>query len=485
MATYAGKLNVGGNELPIGSTLYGTCSTGASTAAKVVTCANFDKLLTGVTIHVKFTYSNTNSSPTLNVNSTGAKTIYRYGTTKPGTTAKTSWQAGAVVSFTYDGSYWQMNDWLNDDTTYTASSTTPSMDGTGAVGTSTNYARADHVHPSDTSRVPTTRTINSKALSADITLSASDVGAIASSLKGAASGVAELDANGLVPSSQLPSYVDDVLEYTNKSSFPSTGETGKIYVDKATNLTYRWSGTAYVEISPSLALGETSSTAYRGDRGATAYSHATDSSRLTTAKTSGLYKVAVTAEGHVASATAVEKSDITGLGIPGSDTNTTYTFAGGTNKFTVTPSGGTAQDVTVTPSITNNVTGSGTSGYLAKFNGTNTITSGPQLGSSTTKFLRNDGTWAEVSGASGGTVTSVGSGVGLTGGPITGSGTIKANLVSETALTNAASAATEVAGRVYPVAQDANGKLAVNVPWTDTTEFSYTYDSTTETLTLP
>lgn len=102
---------------------------------------------------------------------------------------------------------------------------------------------------------------------------ASEVGAIATTAKGAASGVAELDANGKVPSSQLPAYVDDVLEYTAKSSFPTTGETGKIYVDTTTNLTYRWSGSAYVEISPSLALGETSSTAYRGDRGKTAYNH--------------------------------------------------------------------------------------------------------------------------------------------------------------------------------------------------------------------
>lgn len=76
-----------------------------------------------------------------------------------------------------------------------------------------------------------------------------------------------------------------------------------------------------------------------------------------------------------------------------SDNNTTYTFAGGTNKFTVTPSDGTAQDITITPSITNNITGSGTSGYLVKFNGANTITNGPQLGSATTTFLRNDGSW--------------------------------------------------------------------------------------------
>lgn len=84
---------------------------------------------------------------------------------------------------------------------------------------------------------------------------------------GVAGGVATLDGTGKVPSSQLPSYVDDVLEYTNKSTFPTTGETGKIYVDTSTNKTYRWSGTTYVEISASLALGETSSTAYAGDKG--------------------------------------------------------------------------------------------------------------------------------------------------------------------------------------------------------------------------
>lgn len=86
---------------------------------------------------------------------------------------------------------------------------------------------------------------------------------------GVSSGVATLDTTGKVPSSQLPSYVDDVLEYTNKAGFPTTGESGKIYIDKATNITYRWSGTTYVEISPSLALGETSSTAYPGNKGKT------------------------------------------------------------------------------------------------------------------------------------------------------------------------------------------------------------------------
>lgn len=133
----------------------------------------------------------------------------------------------------------------------------PAMDGTASAGSSTQWAKGDHVHPTDTSRM-------------------------AANLKGAANGVAELDANGKVPSSQLPAYVDDVIEgyYYNSKFYKEAahtteiaGETGKIYVDLSTEKTYRWSGTAFVEISASLALGETSSTAYRGDRGKTAYDH--------------------------------------------------------------------------------------------------------------------------------------------------------------------------------------------------------------------
>ena len=103
-----------------------------------------------------------------------------------------------------------------------------------------------------------------------------------SALKGANNGVAELDQNGKVPTSQLPSFVDDVIEgyYFNSKFYKEsghtneiTGETGKIYVDLSTNKTYRWSGTAFAVISETLALGETSSTAYRGDRGKIAYDH--------------------------------------------------------------------------------------------------------------------------------------------------------------------------------------------------------------------
>ncbi len=165
---------------------------------------------------------------------------------------------------------------------------------------------------------------------------------ILASEKGANSGVATLGTDGKVPSAQLPSYVDDVLEYDTLASFPKTGEAGKIYIAKDTNLTYRWSGTQYVEISASLALGVTSSTAYYGDKGKVAYDHSQsahartdatataasttngkikiDGSDVTvythpgyTSKSSGLYKITVDALGHVSATAAVAKADLTGI----------------------------------------------------------------------------------------------------------------------------------------------------------------------------
>ena len=86
-------------------------------------------------------------------------------------------------------------------------------------------------------------------------------------LLGLRNGVASLDANGKIPTYQLPSYVSDVLEFRSFDRFPTTGEVNKIYIALDTNKTYRWGGTVYVEIGSSLALGETSETAYAGDKG--------------------------------------------------------------------------------------------------------------------------------------------------------------------------------------------------------------------------
>lgn len=128
--------------------------------------------------------------------------------------------------------------------------------------------------------------VNGKTGAVTLTKSDIDLGNVTNDAQvkrsemGVAGGVATLDDTGKVPTSQLPSYVDDIIEgyYNTKdgkfyendstnSNYLITGETGKIYVDKITNKTYRWSGTAYVEISASLALGTTSSTAFPGDRG--------------------------------------------------------------------------------------------------------------------------------------------------------------------------------------------------------------------------
>lgn len=138
---------------------------------------------------------------------------------------------------------------------------------------STNPVQNKVVNTALAGKVPTTRKVNGKALSADVTISAGDVSAIPASQKGAAGGVAELDSAGKVPAAQLPSYVDDVLEYDSQGKFPATGEAGKIYIARDTNKTYRWSGTAYVEISSSVGIGETAGSAYRGDRGKIAYDH--------------------------------------------------------------------------------------------------------------------------------------------------------------------------------------------------------------------
>lgn len=102
--------------------------------------------------------------------------------------------------------------------------------------------------------------------------------------KGAANGYAPLDSSAKVPAANLPSYVDDVVEAANFAGLPATGETGKIYVTLDDNKTYRWGGSAYVGLSSDLALGETSSSAYRGDRGKTAYDH----SQLTTGNPHGV-----------------------------------------------------------------------------------------------------------------------------------------------------------------------------------------------------
>ncbi len=125
--SYIGQVQIGENTYPVGSMLYGTCETAAGTAAKVVndnnlTTATFDNnnLAVGVTIHIKFTNSNTASNATLKIGNADAKSIMRYGTNALGTTVQQSWVAGSVVSFTYDGTNWVMNTGIDSNNTYSA-----------------------------------------------------------------------------------------------------------------------------------------------------------------------------------------------------------------------------------------------------------------------------------------------------------------------------------------------------------------------------
>lgn len=120
------------------------------------------------------------------------------------------------------------------------------------TGTNTGDQTAITGNAGTATTLATARNINGVSFdgSANITINAVDSTArIASSLIGSASGVCPLDASSKITTTYLPSYVDDVLEYTDLASFPVTGETGKIYVDLATNKTYRWSGSAYIYIT--------------------------------------------------------------------------------------------------------------------------------------------------------------------------------------------------------------------------------------------
>ena len=212
-----------------------------------------------------------------------------------------------------------------------------------------------------------------------------------------------------IPTSSLPSYVDDVLEYSAKASFPTTGETGKIYVDTTTNKTYRWSGSAYVEISASLALGETSSTAYRGDRGKIAYDH----SQSTHAPTNAEKNQNAFSNVKVGSTTVA------------ADTTTdTIELVAGSN-------------ITLTPDATNDK-----------------IT----IAATNTTYSAGNGL------TSSGTTFNVGAGTGIS----VAADSISAKLKSTTASTINSTNAPLVSSQLYSVIQDKSGYLSVSVPWTKT-----------------
>lgn len=152
---------------------YGISSNNANSAVRTSSISGF-KLKEGGIVAIKFTTDINITNPSLNINSTGAKPIYYRGSTLLRGTVN----AGDTVTFIYDGTYYHI---ISIDRDIPDPATTaPIMDGTATIGTSGKYAKEDHVHPSDTSRVSISRKINNKPLTGDITLNASDVGALPS-----------------------------------------------------------------------------------------------------------------------------------------------------------------------------------------------------------------------------------------------------------------------------------------------------------------
>ena len=612
------KINVADTTYDIGgSLLYGVCETAKATVAKTVTVNGNFTLETGATVAVKFTNTNSASSPTLNVNGTGAKAIKRYGTTAAGTAAYSSWQAGQVVIFVYDGTQWQrtFNETYNGDITgVTAGSGLTGGGSSGSVtlnvGAGTGIAVADdavsvklqdetalssssvlvgdfgstnirpiqvdadgnlavkvndgcypgggapivlsgrlwsstdntitsdiqlysdiwvgsmgdkgrlinnaQIHPDarEFCQIKPTWTLSGTTLTGTATLKglssyyegltlaviltsdfqyadsiylninslgnkaisgiSSDVTAVNNPIimityygtkwhlltgkstdhkvkqynidvsEDLANGVvhwnqnfpllfgynrdsseyigetaysaqnyylnpltdglvaqriktnnldaqeasttykglmskedkikldnistsfAPLDDDNKIPTSYLPSYVDDVLEYSAKSSFPTTGESGKIYVDTSTNKTYRWSGSAYVEISASLAIGTTASTAAKGN-------HTHSASYTPAGSVTGSFSGTAASHTHTLSGSFTSGVN-SGTAVTASSTSHTHsvpelkftgTAAGHTHglsgSFTSGANSGTAVTAS-TSSHTHNVTAAGTVG---------------------------------------------------------------------------------------------------------------------------
>ena len=126
-------------------------------------------------------------------------------------------------------------------------------------GTLSNNTTGNAATASEAVKLTTARKINGVDFNgtSDITINAVDATPrIAVSEKGIANGVATLDGAGLVPASQLPSYVDDVLEFANVAALPAVGETGKIYVAIETGIIYRWSGSQYIAIPSGVGLAD-------------------------------------------------------------------------------------------------------------------------------------------------------------------------------------------------------------------------------------
>lgn len=262
------------------------------------------------------------------------------------TTDTMEFTAGSNITLTPDAT--------NDKLTIAATNTTYGA-GTGLSlsGTTFNHSNSVTAGTAGTSSATSGSTLAVPYVTYDAQGHITGSGTHTHTVNGFLTSSSSLDASkltGTVPTSVLPSYVDDVLEYTAKSNFPSTGEAGKIYVDTATNLTYRWGGSAYVEISPSLAIGTTASTAAKGNHthSVTATGTVSQPTFTGTAATISVSK-SYTPAGSVAAPTFTG-TKASGLTVsPASSGTTTYTPAGTVSQPTFS---GTQATISVSKSYT-------------------------------------------------------------------------------------------------------------------------------------
>ena len=319
---------------------------------------------------------------------------------------------------------------------------------------------------------------------------ASDFNAFKNS-KGQKDGLATLDSNGKVPSSQLPSYVDDVIEgyYYNSKFYKESshtteidGESGKIYTDLGNNKTYRWSGTTYTEISASLALGETESTAYPGNKGAA------NAANITTLQSAKIDKSILTTKGDIIYASEANTPTRLGIGANGKvlkvvsgvpswaddiNTHNAHIIYSGTKSDGTNISSGTASSGNMTLGDSGVTAGSygDTSNQTPSYGGTFNVPSitvnakGIVTGISahTVKIPASDNT---------NTAHNHNAGVGLTGSGNAGTSgtyTYKVNLRDEHVAPNSSTYTAGGSTKFYAVQLDKDNKLSVYVPWTNTT----------------
>jgi hypothetical protein len=235
--------------------------------------------------------------------------------------------------------------------------------------------------------------------------------AILSSTIGAASGIAPLGSDSKIASTYLPSYVDDVLEYANLAGFPGTGETAKIYVALDTNKIYRWSGSAYIEISPTVGNSDTAtklatarSIAASGDATWTVSfdgsANATAAITLASVVTAATgTKVTYNAKGLITGSTTLTVSDITDIATNYQAKHANLTAVAGLSTATtglIKFTNGVASFDSNTYVISGGALGTPTSGTLTNctFPTLNQNTTGTAAGLSATLAIASGGTGA-------------------------------------------------------------------------------------------